>query len=117
MKEFSELQKKVIEFRDKRNWKQFHSLKDLLIGLNIECSELMEHFLWKSEHEINSMLNDKKIKKELENEMGDILIFMLYLSEDMNIDLLSSTEKKLKLNSKKYPVNKSFNSNKKYNNL
>jgi NTP pyrophosphatase (non-canonical NTP hydrolase) len=117
MNDLYELKKKVIDFRDKRNWRQFHSIKDLLIGLNIECSELMEHFLWKSESEIDEMLKDKKTKRELENEMGDIFIFLLYLSEDMNIDILSAAGKKLRLNSLKYPVKKSYNSNKKYNRL
>jgi len=106
----SELQKEILEFRDERNWKQFHKIKDLLIGLNIEASELSELFLWKTDIEI------EKIKKPaIEEEVADIFIFLTYICEHFEIDLLAAVEKKIKLNNEKYPVEKSYNSNKKYN--
>ena len=109
---FKDLQNEIIGFRDKRNWKQFHMLKDLLIGLNIECAELEELFLWKSDDDIASIK-----KEEIEDELADIFIFLTYLSKHFDVDLLEATMKKLKKNENKYPVHKSWGSNKKHNKL
>ena len=101
------LKKMVISFRDERNWEQFHDPKNLAAGLSIESAELQEIFLWKS----------KDGNKKLSDELADIFVFLLYLSEACGIDLSEAVINKLKLNAKKYPVEKSFNSNKKYNEL
>ncbi|MBI3512213.1 MAG: nucleotide pyrophosphohydrolase [Bacteroidetes bacterium] len=107
-----EIEKQIISFRDERNWEQFHSLKDLLLGLNIECAELSELFLWKSEEEI-----EKIPKEKIEQELADIFIFLNYISHHFDIDLEKAVTGKLKLNAEKYPVEKSFGSNKKYDQL
>lgn len=112
MNEFKEIEQKVIEFRDERNWKQFHLIKDLLMGLNIEVAELQELFLWKSDEQ-QTEIDPEKIKDEL----ADIAIFLIYISRHHNIDLLQAVSSKLEKNSLKYPVDKSRNSNKKYNEL
>jgi len=109
---FKETEEKVIAFRDERNWKQFHQIKDLLIGLNIEVAELQELFLWKNEKE-QSEINIQNIKDEL----ADIAIFLIYISKHYNIDLPEAISDKLDKNASKYPVDKSRNSNKKYNEL
>ena len=64
----------IIQFREDRDWKQFHKIKDLLIGLNMEVGELQELFLWKSEDEIR-----KIDKRTIENEIADIFIFLTYI--------------------------------------
>jgi NTP pyrophosphatase (non-canonical NTP hydrolase) len=110
--DIKELQTQIIKFRDERNWQQFHSLKDLLLGLNIECAELSELFLWKSESEIKGVEKNK-----IENEIADIYIFLNYLSQHFDIDIEKAVSDKIKINSKKYPVEKSFGSNKKYDEL
>ncbi|HTL81560.1 MAG TPA: nucleotide pyrophosphohydrolase [Bacteroidia bacterium] len=107
-----DLHHQIISFRDERNWKQFHTLKDLLLGLNIECGELNELFLWKSEEEIA-----KVPKEKVEHELADIFIFVNYISHHFDIDLEKAVTEKLKINAKKYPVDKSFGSNKKYDQL
>ena len=109
---FIEIEKKVIEFRNERNWEQFHQIKDLLLGLNIEVSELQELFLWKSKEQ------QAEIKTEdIKDEVADIAIYLIYISKHFNIDLLEAINDKVKKNSIKYPVEKSRNSNKKYNEL
>jgi len=108
--ELKKLQNEIIDFRDKRNWKQFHKIKDLLLGLDIETSELSELFLWKSEEEINSIPNHK-----IEEEIADVFIFLTYICNNFDIDLAQAVMKKIELNGKKYPVEKSYNSSKKYN--
>jgi NTP pyrophosphatase (non-canonical NTP hydrolase) len=84
----------------------------LLLGLNIECAELSELFLWKSESEIKGVEKNK-----IENEIADIYIFLNYLSQHFDIDIEKAVSDKIKINSKKYPVEKSFGSNKKYDEL
>lgn len=110
--DFKEIENKVIQFRDERNWAQFHQVKDLLLGLNIEVGELQELFLWKS-GEQQMQIAQEKIKDEL----ADIAIFLIYISRHHNIDLLEAISNKIDKNAAKYPVAKSFNSNKKYNDL
>jgi len=110
--DLKEIEKKVIDFRDERNWKQFHQVKDLLLGLNIEVAELQELFLWKSEEQ-QSEIDGEKIKDEL----ADIGIFLVYICNHYNIDLTEAISEKLEKNRLKYPVDKSRNSNKKYNEL
>lgn len=110
--DFKEIEQKIIDFRNERNWEQFHHIKDLLLGLNIEVSELQELFLWKTEEQLTE-IDKEKIKEEL----ADIAIFLIYISKHYDIDLLESISKKIDKNGIKYPVEKSKNSNKKYNEL
>ncbi len=110
--DFKELEQKVINFRDERNWKQFHHIKDLLLGLNIEVGELQELFLWKSNEELAEIDNEK-----IKDELADIAIFLIYISKHYNIDLTEVIAAKLDKNGTKYPVEKSRNSNKKYTEL
>ena len=107
-----ELQKEIINFRDNRNWEQFHKIKDLLLGLNIEVSELSELFLWKSNKEIEDINKDR-----IEEEVSDIFIFLTYICNHFDIDLSGAVKNKIDLNNRKYPIDKSYNSNKKYTEL
>lgn len=111
-KSLKDINEHIIKFREDRDWKQFHKIKDLLIGLNIEVGELQELFLWKSEDEIQ-----KINKTNIENEISDIFIFLTYICDEFDIDLKTAIENKIKLNNQKYPVEKSKGSNKKYNEL
>jgi NTP pyrophosphatase (non-canonical NTP hydrolase) len=107
-----DLQNKIIQFRNNRNWQQFHKLKDLLLGLNIEAGELNELFLWKDDKEIESV---DKLKTA--DELADVFIFLAYISEHFDIDLGKAIEMKIEKNAKKYPVDKAYGSNKKYTEL
>ncbi len=111
----SELRQKVIRFRDSRNWEQFHDPKNLAMGLSIECAELLEHFLWKSKDEIERMLADEGQLTKVREELADVCVFLLYLSQGCNIDLSEAVTRKLAINEKKYPVEKAYGSNRKYN--
>lgn len=100
-----QLQNKIIEFRDKRNWKQFHTPKDLAIAVNIEASELLENFRW----------DDIFDKTKVKYEVADIFIFLLIFCNEININLEQAVIDKLKINEVKYPVDKFYNSSRKYN--
>ena len=106
-----DLQKEIIQFRNDRNWQQFHQLKDLLLGINIEAGELSELFLWKNQ-EIGSV-----DKTKIGDELADVFIFLAYISEHFNIDLSEAIVRKIAKNAQKYPVDKAFGSNKKYTEL
>lgn len=106
------LQQKIIEFRDARNWRQFHNPKDLAISLNLEAGELLENFQWKSSEEAVEV-NFENIK----DEIADVVIYALLLSHELGIDLEEAIEEKIKKNELKYPIEKSFGSKKKYTEL
>jgi NTP pyrophosphatase (non-canonical NTP hydrolase) len=107
-----ELQKKVIAFRDARNWKQFHNPKDSAIALTMEANEVLEHFLWKNDQEMQEHIQVKK--EAVGEELADTLYWVLLMCHDLDIDLIEAFEKKLLQNEKKYPVEKAKNSHKKY---
>lgn len=109
MSDISELTKKLVEFRDARDWQQFHNPKDLSLALSIEAGELLEAFLWKpAEHASN-----EKIKEEL----ADVLAYALLLAHECKLDISEIVQAKLKQNELKYPVDKSKGSAKKYNEI
>jgi len=110
--DIKELKALILEFRQKRDWKQFHKIKDLLIGLGIEVAELNELFLWKNEQEINEIPKEK-----IADEIADIFIFLTYISDEFGIDIESAVKNKVNKNDIKYPVDKSKGSSKKYNEL
>jgi NTP pyrophosphatase (non-canonical NTP hydrolase) len=107
--------KKIIKFRDERDWYQFHSPKNLAEAINIEASELLEIFLWMTTEQ-SKKLGEAEIKS-VKNEVADIFIFLTYLCHHFGIDLLDSVNEKIEQNSIKYPISKSKGSSKKYNEL
>ena len=109
---FQDIEQKVIDFRNDRNWEQFHQIKDLLLGLNIEVSELQELFLWKSKEQQSEIKID-----DIRDEVADIAIYLIYVCKHYNINLLEAINDKVAKNAVKYPVEKSRNSNKKYTEL
>lgn len=115
MNTISSLQKLVVDFRNERDWKQFHNPKDMALSLSLESGEVMEHFQWKNEKEIEEYL--KLHRDEVSKELADVLYWLLLMSEDLEINLSESFIKKLNENAKKYPVEKAKGNHKKYNEL
>ena len=115
--DIDDITKEIIKFRDERDWEKFHNIKDLSIGLSIEASELLENFLWKTNEEIDNCLLDNDFKKRIQEELADIMIFYLLISNKLNINLEKVIRDKLKINSNKYPVDKSRGNAKKYTDL
>ena len=107
-----DLLKKILDFRDERDWAQFHTPKDLAAGLAIEAAELQEIFLWKKPEELAETIALKK--NELAAELADITWFLLLLSHELDIDLVDSVKSKLAHNAKKYPADIVRGSSKKY---
>jgi len=114
MKDLKSLQKKIEKFVSDRDWAQFHSLKNLSMSLSIEAAELMEHFQWVDEDDSDPEKLDEGKYDEIREEIADILIYSLMFSNEMGIDPLSAIEEKIEKNEKKYPIQKSKGSVKKY---
>ena len=112
-----DLKEKIKKFCEDRDWDQYHNAKDLAIGIITESSELLEHFRFKSEKQIEELFNSPEKKGKISEEMADILYFLLRLAQKYDIDLVSALNKKMKKNEEKYPIEKSKGSNKKYTEL
>ncbi|MGI6443942.1 MAG: nucleotide pyrophosphohydrolase [Candidatus Dojkabacteria bacterium] len=109
------LRKKIIAFREERDWKQFHNPKNLAMSINIEASELMELYQWLDMEQSKEF--SKTNKKEIEDEVADIFNYLILFANDLDIDLIKVTDRKLKETKKKYPVSKSKGKSTKYNKL
>ena len=109
-----ELKNKVKEFCEKRDWDQFHNPKELAIGISTEANELLQIFRFKSENDMKKLLSSDK-KTDVEEELADVLYFVLRFAQMNNIDLSSAVAKKIEKNDKKYPAEKVKGCNKKYN--
>jgi NTP pyrophosphatase (non-canonical NTP hydrolase) len=107
--DIAEIIELIKQFRDDRDWHQFHDAKNLAICLNIESSELLENFLWKK-------AEDADIEK-IKNELADVFYSAFLLADNYGFDVKEIIYEKLKSNALKYPVNKSKSSNKKYDEL
>ncbi|MCT1797834.1 nucleotide pyrophosphohydrolase [Aerococcus viridans] len=102
---------KVNQFRDERNWRQFHNEKDLALSITLEASELLEIFQWKTAAEGVEDLD------AIKDELADVLIYAYMLADNLNLDIDDIIERKLIKNKEKYPIEKSRNNNSKYTEL
>jgi NTP pyrophosphatase (non-canonical NTP hydrolase) len=105
---------KILEFRDARNWAQFHSLRNLIVSLNLEASELLELTQWKSDAEMADLAGSSVAREALRDECADVLIYLLLIAEQAGIDLEDAVHRKLAKNAEKYPVDTSYGSSRKY---
>jgi dCTP diphosphatase len=115
MANLEELTQKIIEFRDKRDWKQFNNPKDIALSLVLEAAEVLELFQWKNKEEVEKYA--KENKDEIGEELADVLYWILLMSYDLGIDIRVALEKKINKNEEKYPVEKVKGKHTKYNKL
>ncbi|MEM7825815.1 MAG: nucleotide pyrophosphohydrolase [Candidatus Aenigmatarchaeota archaeon] len=113
MGEIEELTKRIVEFREKRDWKKFHSFKDLAMSISVEAAELLEIFLWKRGNELENVV--KKKEKEIKEELADIFTGAFLLAHDLGYDVYKIVKDKIEKNEKKYPVEKFKGISAKYN--
>jgi NTP pyrophosphatase (non-canonical NTP hydrolase) len=115
MSDIKDLTEKIKKFRDDRDWKQFHNPKDVSLSLVLEATEVMEHFQWKNQQEMDEHLRNNK--DTIGKELADVLYWVLLISHDFGIDIKEALEKKIEENDKKYPVEKAKGKHTKYNQL
>ena len=112
-----ELTARLLAFRDARNWRQFHSLKDLIVSLNLEAGELLELTQWKSEQQFDREAGEDDMRRRLAEECADVFLYLLLIAERAGIDLQAAAAEKITSNDKKYPVSKAYGSAEKYSEL
>jgi NTP pyrophosphatase (non-canonical NTP hydrolase) len=98
------LREEIRTFAAERDWQQFHTPKNLVMALSVEVSELMEHFQWLTPEQ-SAMLDASK-RGEVAQELADVLIYLIRLSDVLGVDLALAAQEKIRLNAEKYPVEK-----------
>lgn len=107
-----ELKQKLQQFVDARDWAQFHSPKNLSMAMIVEAAELVEHFQWSTEAESSVLTAEKR--EQVSHELADTFVYLLRISQVLEINLIDSANKKIALNALKYPVEKARGNNNKY---
>ena len=113
--DLSEIRKRLAQFAEVRNWDQFHSPKNLSMGLAAEAAELLEIFQWLTEEQSKEIIKDEKEMALVREEIADVFIYLVRLSDKLGVDIEKAVEEKMKLNEKKYPVELSKGNATKYN--
>ena len=98
------LQIKLREFSNERNWEKYHSPKNLSMALSVEASELLEIFQWLTLEESQDKNNISFRKKDVQDELADILTYLLMLADVLEINLETAIQQKISENAKKYPA-------------
>lgn len=114
MSDINQLTNRVLNFINERDWNQFHNPKDLALSLVLESAEVMEHFQWKNNEEMQEYV--KSNKGQIGEELSDVLYWVLLMSHDLNIDIVKAFENKMIKNEAKYPVDKAKGRHDKYTN-
>lgn len=99
---------KIRKFRSDRDWGQFHSPSNLAKAISIEAAELLEEFLWD---------NENYNKQNVEEELADVIVYCIHMTDALNVDIENIINKKMDKNEKKYPVEKAKGNSKKYTEL
>ncbi len=105
----------LLAFRQERDWKQFHNPKDQALSLCLESAELLELMQWRNGPELEAHLAANR--QRLGEELADVLGWVLLLAHDQQIDLAAAFERKVAMNSQKYPVEKARGVATKYTDL
>lgn len=105
----------IREFRDARDWKQFHGPKEMAVGIAAEAGELLQHFVWQSPEQSEQRVRDRR--EEIASEIADVAILLFELADNLQLNLGEVMRAKLANNELRYPVTKAKGSNKKYNEL
>jgi len=114
----ADLTGKLVAFRDARDWKQFHTLKDLLVSLNLEAAEALELAQWKPAATFDAQAAPGgPLHERLREECADVLLYLLLIAEAADFDLARAAAEKIETNARKYPVDKARGRAVKYDRL
>lgn len=100
----AELRELLRQFVDERDWRQFHSPKNLSMSLAIEAAELMEHFQWIDVAESRRIADDPAKLQQVREELADVLAYAIALANELNIDISQAMREKMLKNALKYPA-------------
>ena len=108
MSDIKELQEKVAHFISERDWDQFHSPKNIAMSISIESAELMEIFQWRTTEDSRSLELLEQKRAEIEDEVADVMIYLLSFVNVCNIDLFEAVTKKIERNQTRFPIEKVY---------
>ncbi len=106
-----DLKTQLRRFSKERNWEQFHAPKNLAMALAVEAAELLEPFQWLTEVQSRSL--DVETHAKVEQELADVLLYLIQLADQLHVSLIEAAQRKLELNARKYPVELAFGNAKK----
>ncbi|MGN8839638.1 nucleotide pyrophosphohydrolase [Collinsella sp. HCP3S3_A7] len=109
MDKLDAMTEQVRDFCDDRGWRKYHTPKELAIGMATESSELLQLFRFMSDERIAEMFEDAEQRQVIEDEIADMLLFLLRFADLNRIDLPAALSSKLKRNGERYPINASSN--------
>lgn len=99
-----ELRELVRQFVDARDWRQFHTPKNLSMSLAIEAAELMEHFQWLTPEESRQLAEQPDRLREVGEELADVLCYALAMANELGLDVATALGDKMVKNAQKYPA-------------
>ena len=112
MNELEALKIRISNFAKERDWDQFHSPKNLSMALIVEAGELVEHFQWIKQSESRELSKQKL--EQVGEELADILVYLIRIADQLGIDLMAATNRKIESNAAKYPADKVRGNSRKY---
>lgn len=115
MTQLDRLRDALRDFTSAREWDQFHSPKNLAMALSVEAAELLEVFQWVTETDSRNL--EPTAKAAASEEIADVLLYLILLSDELGIDPIAAAERKMVANEQKYPVDKARGTSKKYTEL
>jgi dCTP diphosphatase len=104
LRDLDELRDRLRAFVAERDWEQFHSPKNLAMALSVEVAELVEQFQWLSEQQSTALDADRL--QRVQDELADVLVYLVRMADRLDIDLLAAAARKLELNAAKYPADR-----------
>lgn len=113
--DIEELQRALRRFAEERDWGQFHTPKNLAASLSIEAAEVLEHFQWLTDQQSANLGEAQRAK--VGHELADVLLYLLQLCDKLGIDPIEAAREKLRINEKKYPVDRAKGNAAKYTEL
>jgi dCTP diphosphatase len=115
IKNWDDARAAIHSFVHERDWEQFHHLKDLIVGLNVEAGELLEHTLWQDSKALDASMETGNARREkILDEVADVLFFVIRILDKLDADPWSTLQGKLSKNAIKYPVERARGRSDKY---
>ena len=115
MTELEELREQLRDFAAARDWDQFHSPKNLAMALSVEAGELLETFQWLTEEQSGRL--PPEALAAAGDEVADVFLYLIRLSDKLGIDPIAAAKRKLLSNAEKYPADKARGNSRKYTEL
>jgi NTP pyrophosphatase (non-canonical NTP hydrolase) len=112
--DLKELTQRLVAFRDARDWRQFHGIKNLIVSVGVEAGELLELVQWLDDAGAEAALADAGFRQRLAEECADVLLYLLLACERAGVDLGQAALTKIAANAEKYPVEKARGHARKY---